>query len=173
MSNILWGVIWIKPPSRSSTISLQLHSWHQTLGDQACQGRKLELAKRGLPSTWISRGSPLKELHPLTLEEGIAEIDHYWYEIHGSHIPFKLPMGLSASPATYLEHCQRIWGPPAVREFRGAHLKIKITLLQWDKCMLLPEGGGTSMPIEGCLVGILIPATVKQSCINGFWDINC
>ena len=38
----------------------------------------------------------------------MAKIDHYCQEIHGNHIPFKLPMGLSASQATYLEHCQRL-----------------------------------------------------------------
>ena len=48
-----------------------------------------------------------QEIHPLTLEEGTSEIDHYRQEIHGNHIPFRLPMGLSASPATYLEHRQR------------------------------------------------------------------
>ena len=45
-----------------------------------------------------------QEIHPLTLEEGTAKIDHYQQEIHGNHIPFKLPFGLSASPVTYLEH---------------------------------------------------------------------
>ena len=38
----------------------------------------------------------------------MVEIDHYRQEIHGNHIPFKLPMGLSASPVTYLEYCQRL-----------------------------------------------------------------
>ena len=52
-----------------------------------------------------------REKHPLTLEEGTAEIDHYRQKIHGNHIPFKLPMGLSASPATYQEHCQRLLRP--------------------------------------------------------------
>ena len=47
-----------------------------------------------------------REIHPLTLEEGTAEIDHYHQEIHGNHIPFKLPMGLHKSLAAYLEHCQ-------------------------------------------------------------------
>ena len=65
------------------------------------------------------------EIHPLTLEEGTAEIDHYWQEIHGNHIPFKLPMGLCASPVTYL--AKGLLGPPAMREVRGVHLKIKIT----------------------------------------------
>ena len=49
-----------------------------------------------------------QEIHPLTLEEGTAKIDSYHQEIHGNHIPFKLPVGSSAFPVTYLEHCQRL-----------------------------------------------------------------
>ena len=49
-----------------------------------------------------------REIHPLTLGEGTAKIGHYRQEVHGNHIPFKLLMGLSVSPATYLEHCQKL-----------------------------------------------------------------
>ena len=49
-----------------------------------------------------------REIHPLTLEEGTAEIDHYQQEIHGNHIPAKLPMGLHESPAAFMEQTQKI-----------------------------------------------------------------
>ena len=35
-----------------------------------------------------------REIHPLTLKEGTAEIDHYHQEIHGNYMPLKLPLGL-------------------------------------------------------------------------------
>ena len=42
-----------------------------------------------------------REIHPLTLEEGTTEIDHYHQEIHGNYVPFKLSMGclLYTSPS--------------------------------------------------------------------------
>ena len=49
-----------------------------------------------------------REIHPLTLEEGTAKIDHYCQEIHGNYMPFKLPMGLGESPATYMTQCQSL-----------------------------------------------------------------
>ena len=49
-----------------------------------------------------------RKIHPLTLKEGTAEINHYCQEIHGNHMPFKLPMGLCESPATYMTHCQSL-----------------------------------------------------------------
>ena len=49
-----------------------------------------------------------REIHPLTLEEGTAEIDHYQQEIHGNQIPAKLPMGLHESPAAFMEHRNRL-----------------------------------------------------------------
>ena len=49
-----------------------------------------------------------REIHPLTLEEGTTEIDHYCQEIHGNYMPFKLPMGLCESPATYMACCQSL-----------------------------------------------------------------
>ena len=50
-----------------------------------------------------------REIHPLTLEEGTAEINHYHQEIHGNYMPFKLPMGLCESPATYMTCCQSLF----------------------------------------------------------------
>ena len=50
-----------------------------------------------------------REIHPLTLEEGTAEIEHYCQEIHGKYMPFKLPMGLCESPATYMVCCQSLF----------------------------------------------------------------
>ena len=68
---------------------------------RACQeGFMHYMDWQGLNTEW--------EIHPLTLEEGTAEIDHCCQEIHGNYIPFKLPMGLSVSPVTYLDHCQRL-----------------------------------------------------------------
>ena len=49
-----------------------------------------------------------REIHPLTLEEGTAEIDHCHQEIHGNYMPFKPPMGLYESPATYMAYCQSL-----------------------------------------------------------------
>ena len=49
-----------------------------------------------------------REIHPLTLEEGTMEVNHYCQEIHGNHMPFKLPMGLCESPATYMACCQSL-----------------------------------------------------------------
>ena len=49
-----------------------------------------------------------REIYPLTLEEGTAQINHYHQEIHGNYIPFKLPMGLCESPATYMTCCQSL-----------------------------------------------------------------
>ena len=49
-----------------------------------------------------------REIHPLTLEEGTAEIDYYHQEIHSNYMPFKLPMGLCESPATYMACCQSL-----------------------------------------------------------------
>ena len=43
-----------------------------------------------------------REIHPLTLEEGNAEIHNYHQEIHGNYMPFKLTVGLCESPATYM-----------------------------------------------------------------------
>ena len=52
-----------------------------------------------------------REIHPLTLEEGTPEINHYCQEIHGNYMPFKLPMGLCESPATYMKSCQSLLRP--------------------------------------------------------------
>ena len=46
-----------------------------------------------------------REIYPLTLGEGTAEINHYHQEIHGNYMPFKLPMGLCESPATLSKAC--------------------------------------------------------------------
>ena len=53
-----------------------------------------------------------REIHPLTLDEGTAEINHYHQEIHGNHIPIKLPVGLHKSPAANMEHSNRLRGSP-------------------------------------------------------------
>ena len=45
-----------------------------------------------------------RETHPLTLEEGIAETNHYRQEMHGNYIP----MGLCESLATYMTCCQSL-----------------------------------------------------------------
>ena len=58
-----------------------------------------------------------------------------------------------------------------MREVRGVHLEIRITLPPQDRCTLPLEGGGTSVPIEGHLVGILIPATVNGSLHQ--WSLRC
>ena len=49
-----------------------------------------------------------REIHPLTLEEGTAEINHYHQEIHGNYMPFRIPMGLCESPSTYMTLCQSL-----------------------------------------------------------------
>ena len=52
-----------------------------------------------------------REIHPLTLKEGTAEVNHYHQEIHGNHMPFKLPMGLCEFPATCMTCCQSLLRP--------------------------------------------------------------
>ena len=42
-----------------------------------------------------------REIHPLTLEEGTAEINYYPQEIHGNYMPFKLPVGLCVASHLY------------------------------------------------------------------------
>ena len=49
-----------------------------------------------------------REIHPLTLEEGTVEINHYPQEIHGNYMPFNVPIGLCESPATYMTCCQSL-----------------------------------------------------------------
>ena len=44
-----------------------------------------------------------------------------------------------------------------MREVRGVHLKTRIIHPLQDRCILLAEGGGVSLPMEGHLVGIPIP----------------
>ena len=35
-----------------------------------------------------------REIHPLTIEEGRAEIDYHCHEVHGDHRSPRTPMGL-------------------------------------------------------------------------------
>ena len=42
-----------------------------------------------------------REIHPLTIGEGTAEIDHHRHEVHGDHRPTRAPMGLQESPAAF------------------------------------------------------------------------
>ena len=72
--------------------------------------RKLELTKKGLWDLSMDwQGLTIeREIHLLILQEGTAEINHYWQEIHGNYIPSRLPMGLCKSPATPVMCCQSI-----------------------------------------------------------------
>ena len=85
-----------------------------------------------------------RKIHPLTLEEGTAEIDHYHQEIHGNYMLFKLPMGLCESLATYMLCCQSLLRTSnSERSERGSH-EIRITLLppsdsEWDSVSMASE----------------------------------
>ena len=50
-----------------------------------------------------------------------------------------------------------------MREVRAVHLETRIIQSLQDRSMLLPKGGGASIPIEGHWAGILIPATVNRN----------
>ena len=102
-----------------------------------------------------------REIHPLTLEEGTAEINHYHQEIHGNYIPFKLPMGLCESPATYMTHCQSLLGPSSYEKSERGSPGIRTTLLPPDRCIPPLKGGGTSVLTEDHLMGIQIPVIVN------------
>ena len=42
-----------------------------------------------------------REIHPLTIEEGTAEIDYHHHEVCGDHRSSRTPMGLQESPAAF------------------------------------------------------------------------
>ena len=48
-----------------------------------------------------------REMHPLTIEEATAEIDHHCHEVCGDHRSPRTPMGLQESPAAFSTQSQR------------------------------------------------------------------
>ena len=99
-----------------------------------------------------------REIHPLTLEEGTAEINHYHQEIHGNYMPFKLPMGLCESPATYMACCQSLLRTSSSEKSERGSPRDKGSP---NRCTPPLEGGGTSIFTEDHLMGIQIPVIVN------------
>ena len=56
------------------------------------------------------QGLSIWEIHPLTLEEGPAKMNHYWKEIHNNDMSSKPPMVVYESPATYRACFQGMFG---------------------------------------------------------------
>ena len=54
-----------------------------------------------------------REVHPLIIEEGTAEIDYHCHEVHGDHRFPRTPMGLQESPAAFSAQSQRSLRSPS------------------------------------------------------------
>ena len=54
-----------------------------------------------------------REMHPLTIEEGTAEIDHHYHEVPGDHGSPRTPMGLQESPTVFSAQSQRSLRSPS------------------------------------------------------------
>ena len=54
-----------------------------------------------------------RDIHPLTTEEGTAEIDHHHHEVRDDHRSPRTPMGLQDSPAAFSTQSQRSLRSPS------------------------------------------------------------
>ena len=73
-----------------------------------------------------------REIHPLTIKEGTAEIDRHCHEVHGDHRPPRTPMGIQESPAAFFTQGQRSLRSPSGNrnEARTPHNKNNSTSTQ-------------------------------------------
>ena len=112
-----------------------------------------------------------REIHPLTIEEGAAEIDHHHHEVRGDHRSPRAPISLQESPAIFSTQSQRSLRSPS-GDGSEARTPVTRTILPLpDKYMLPLKGGDTSEQEGECLVGTQIPVIVIG--ILSLWFQKC
>ena len=122
--------------------------------------KKPELAKRGSCSMWTAWVNNWKGNIPFVPKRGYCR-DRPLSSGNTSQLHAFQTTWVCVSPQPLIWCAAKArWELPAVREVRGVHHKIRITLLPPNKCTPSLKGGSISAPTKDHLMGIWIPAIV-------------